>query len=91
MIAIAQKSTLENNSGDQANGGGSYASKKNDWNFLSNTILITHSIGSVGKYGSAPSLELFNAHKNRMVIEQDSNMLANRISMLQQEEEKIMK
>lgn len=36
-------------------------------------------------------MELFSTHKNRLVIEQDANMLANRISMLQQEEEKIMK
>jgi hypothetical protein len=36
-------------------------------------------------------MELFNTHKNRLVIEQDANMLANRISMLQQEEAKIMK
>ena len=34
---------------------------------------------------------MFSTHKNRLVIEQDANMLANRISMLQQEEEKIMK
>lgn len=36
-------------------------------------------------------MELFQTHKNRLIIEQDANLLANRISMLQQEEEKIMK
>lgn len=45
----------------------------------------------MSRYSSTGNMELFSTHKNRLVIEQDANMLANRISMLQQEEEKIMK
>jgi hypothetical protein len=54
-------------------------------------MFIILCIESLGRYASTGSMELFTTHKNRMVIEQDSNMLANRINMLQQEEEKIMK
>ena len=51
----------------------------------------TINIGTMSRYSSTGNLELFNTHKNRLVIEQDANMLANRISMLQLEEEKILK
>jgi hypothetical protein len=36
-------------------------------------------------------MELFSTHKNRIEIEKDASMLANRISMLQFEEDKILK
>jgi hypothetical protein len=48
-------------------------------------------IGTLGRYSSTGNMELFSTHKNRLDIEKDAEMLANRISMLQQEEEKIMK
>lgn len=44
-----------------------------------------------GRYSSTGDMELFNTHKNRLVIQNDATMLANRISMLQQEEAKILK
>lgn len=48
-------------------------------------------IGTLGRYSSTGNMELFSTHKNRLDIEKDAEMLANRISMLQQEEEKIMR
>jgi len=49
------------------------------------------SVKSLGRYSSTGDMELFSTHKNRLVIQQDATMLANRISMLQAEEAKILK
>ena len=54
-------------------------------------MMLIYDIESLGKYASTGNMKLFNVQKNRAIIEQDSNMLSNRIKMLQQEEEKIMK
>ena len=65
--------------------------KLRDFRFYPVPSLLIYYIESLGKYASTGNMELFNTQKNRAIIEKDSNMLSNRISMLQQEEEKIMK